>query len=46
MSVVYRGKSHRRKIAAFDLAVLLANPSGEKGGNFLVQMIFTCLGYA
>ncbi len=45
---VYRGSSHRRKSAVcpkFDLvlAVSLAYPSGEEGGNFLVQMISTDL---
>jgi hypothetical protein len=29
----------------YGLAISLAYPSGEEGGNFLVQMIFTCRPY-
>jgi hypothetical protein len=38
-----RGSSHRRKIAAFGLAISLACPGVEEGGVLLVQMISTWL---
>jgi hypothetical protein len=39
--------AQERCMSKFDVVWLnLAYPSGEEGGNFLVQMISTCLRYA